>query len=966
MLAWRKAHVSNFEEHGQLADGKLTVFWERVPLAAAEECKDWLQANRQNPTDVAADFKTYDGTWSFTKSFHGRGKGGVVDLFAEFDRTNASTGAVDTALWANARVVAGADQTPGDTHLRVRFTDVDKASLYTLMAAVRGQSYTNPSINGDTYTGTYRAISSQPSLNEDTGKGDLLVILWNKSFTLSSFRNYGLPSQEDVVYIWNVAKDEAQTIINGYMSDGYTVTVGHQVESDVPGTVDLVVSVPSDVSMVPIDYIVGTNCDISTVTQTRLGLTKEELQAFIATFTAQTPGVTKQLSISFNENTGKYNATATTATRDTTGVALDLTIGADEDTVLALTYRYNLTKGSVETYAAGFAAQEQGKQKSLSVSRRADCTYDVVAQVRTTQPIGEALTTIVGRSKDTLETTVYEWGIDKAAVEVFVAGYAAQEQLVNKSVSVSRRADYYFDVVGRTLVKTESQIPISFTIGATEQSVQNSDYIWNMTASALQVELDNRSTKEGGKQKSARISRNRTSSGEEDGTYDAVFNEIVTDNTTVTAAYGTGAESEENVYSFSCTSAEKDAIIAALTDTDLEGNLSVSVGRNQDDTYNISTRRTQQKPSHTSFAWSLGNEQYQIDFWFGQLRATAFAEIEALPQGPEYSISLRRNGDGTYDLTIRRSESAGDQAFFTISNDGTLTEYQHYFGITLAEVTTAIEALSQGGISDRAYSLSSRGDGKYNLRIIESTTKEVDYDAITGIGESVSQRTYWEVGKTIAQIPVIAQETGVAKSLRVDRDSRGQVSLQRQETTIIPWTSSTFIIESQKERTVQGTIYAGHTTIPTITTTYGSVSSQFDAGTATYSGIIREVIFTAESGDEDHWDNFTSSAWIVTTQRFYGHLAGKKYFIDAPIWYKVKQTRSRSSAENFINYGPGGTITLPKHPATQPGAGSDVKIIGGNKYRATYIHGLYDGHTSLEKAMVAGAAWIFDTWTQVG
>ena len=837
MLAWRKAHVRESTESGQVSDGVLRVFW-TVPIAAKEGARDWLKANRSSVEGTTAypitvDGADYEDTYRLVRADYGEIRAKTIELVATYALDH------DTTLdWTNARVDEGFERQPDDEWIRVVFPSINHSNLKTLRDATRDQEYTDPVINGDTFTGTYKVLATTIRWSEDQSSGDLLITMGDPQHSLKAFRDVDVPSHEEVTYFWNVPDKEAQALIDGFQNtEGTTVTVSRPAE--VPGTVNIVVAIPQS-NIEALEAEVGSGCDTTTITRYKWNLTKADLEVFLVDYRENTPGQVKSVQVSYNSSTGRWNATGTIQDKhlygEGTGHAhateLKIPFGLSHDSVVGIAshithnyhYRWNLSKDELELFANEFTKEKNRADKTsvrFSISRHAGgCIYDALAIIERVDSYEEE---VVLESKSSKETTEY-----------------------NLELSDVERADFI-------------------------------------------AALDARKEEDGVK--------------------------------------------------------------------------SLSLSRNQNGNFNAVLRTNESKPANKSFVWNTGAQRHTIDWYYGQKQKEAFTIIDGLEDDGATSdgISMSRGGNGYYNLIVRSDTSNGDSIGGKIGNIARTEEFDYKWGISKEDLALELGTIGiDDSRTDKNVRICRNGDGTIDLQVTKIDEREAaqTHNVDRGVNYLVENEFGWSGPiEKVPQVPDHVQGTHEAVSLQ--RDANGNIDYVKASKTVTPFTSEIFVTGSTKDKLTHGWLFSGYTSIPQITGR-GSVEVKLDKATGTYEGMVREVIL-AKGDDLDPWKTF-ESGWMVYRKNVEANKGNHKYTKDVLIIYKVLQTFSRPTAEAFLNEGPAkesdpdgdelpttglvGGVARVRGPLPA-GIGSKIDIIGGDRYRVTFVDSFWDGTTKV-------------------
>jgi len=326
-------------------------------------------------------------------------------------------------------------------------------------------------------------------------------------------------------------------------------------------------------------------------------MTEAELNSFTSGYATQEDGKTKSVSLN-RRSDGYFDAVGRVATSSISVAEFIATIGAAWDTSETITWKWGLTEAELTSFAAGYATQEDGVTKSLSINRRSDGYFDAVGREAETEIAVATVTATVGQSWDSVEVTIWKWGLTLAELNAFTATYSAQEDGITKSVSVNRRSDGYFDAVGRTLTTTIATATFTAIVGSAWDEVTTTVWKWGLTEAEVTAFVGGYSASETGKRKSVEVNRRA------DGKYDAVARVVQSnsaENLTVTIAE-TSFSKETRVYNWGVDPDDLAALLTAFESATARSRKAVNVSRRQDGNYDVvlSTTATTERAGATT------------------------------------------------------------------------------------------------------------------------------------------------------------------------------------------------------------------------------------------------------------------------------------------------------------------------------------------------------------------------------
>ena len=478
MLAWRKAHVRESTESGQVSDGILRVFW-TVPIAAKEGARDWLKANRSSIVGTSSypitiDGANYEDTYRLVRADYGEIKAKTVELVATYGLDH------DTALdWTNARVDEGFERQPADEWIRVRFPSINFSNLKTIRDSVRGITYTDPVINGDTFTGTYKVLATTIRWDEGQSTGDLFITMGDPEHRITSFRDIGVPSQREITYIWNVPDAEVQALVDSYKNiDGTTVGVSRP--TDIPGTANLVVTIPG-LEPEDLDFFFGSQSDTDTFVVYKWNLTKAQLKTFADEYQLNEPGVTKSVQASYNSSTGRWNATAIVAKLELNKEQVKIEdVGVSGHISRTHHYKWNLEAENLKAFADDFPKEQlkaDGKSVRFAYSKHpGGDVYDATAIIEDVDDLEEK---IVIKTPSSEEITEYRLEVDEDEKDLIINNLPGDElQDGARSFSLQRKQNGNYDIIIKTRKSVRAEKTFSWTTGTVNHQI---DFYFGLT-----------------------------------------------------------------------------------------------------------------------------------------------------------------------------------------------------------------------------------------------------------------------------------------------------------------------------------------------------------------------------------------------------------------------------------------------------------------------------------------------------
>jgi len=324
-------------------------------------------------------------------------------------------GWAQTPVWSEARLleeeagpandVADSGAVPASDNptrfLKIKFPNCDPGKVEAIASSLGGVStYSNVVIRGESYSGTWNTVWVATKL-EDDGSGTVTLYLALGQYNIKSYDNFGTEREQDVFYVYDCPKNEAQTIIDAWKAKyrvGSSATTNYSRSN---GLVDLVLRRKTETDFEADFGTTGLDCRY-TETQTAIFGTRDEDAYPI-------PHVTNDAGVSYTR-TARSNGDGTfdiiltkreVRYRDITGLVVEQT--GESKTVQR--QQLGLTDEEVEPME-----EKPGAIKTQRVEVRDDCSRDVTTNTETGK---EQVTTekTVARSyeEETVETTYQKY-----------------------------------------------------------------------------------------------------------------------------------------------------------------------------------------------------------------------------------------------------------------------------------------------------------------------------------------------------------------------------------------------------------------------------------------------------------------------------------------------------------------------------------------------------------------------------
>lgn len=168
-------------------------------------------------------------------------------------------GWAQTAEWSEARLVES-EKGPANNvsdaavaasdnptrFLKVKFPNCDPEKVEQIASGLAGSStYTNPVVRGEQYDGTWNTVWAATKL-EDDGSGTVTLYLALSQYNIKSYDNWGTEREQDIFYVYDCPKNEAQTIVDAWKAQypiGASATTNYSRSN---GLVDLVLRRKTD------------------------------------------------------------------------------------------------------------------------------------------------------------------------------------------------------------------------------------------------------------------------------------------------------------------------------------------------------------------------------------------------------------------------------------------------------------------------------------------------------------------------------------------------------------------------------------------------------------------------------------------------------------------------------------------------------------------------------------------------
>lgn len=642
-LSLDNATLSGRTDTGLLPDGTLQIRHPSIAVGSVNEAVTWIKANRLTldgtTTAFSVQHNSFDDKWRL---------GAISQTVNEKDRefvtlvVNYSRIYDTTLVWENARILSGEDGSEGDKFQSVEFKNLDRDQVPALLASERGKTYASGFTvgAGPAVTGEWVVLAASHRWDED-GSGIIVLHLGDPEFTLTGFRNFGLPNHQEVIWLWNIPKKDAQAVINGYMDEGYSASAQHSLAGDIPGTVDITVT-NNNVTSTEIDVLgIGTTCDVSTSTYHRFGLTTSEAQAFADGFSDKEDGVTKSVRLSYDGRTGKYRALATVSTRDM-DTQRHTSIIADSEHTTTTSYReWGVSKDGLEQFlqSPDWSKGDPRTSKRLSLNRNQDCSFDIVA---TSTLVDKLNTSFLHGTKHAQQSFDYHFQCSEAEKDAILSQLENDDTITGRrDVRVSRTSSDTYQVTISIAKEKRASMSFSWSAGTIVNEIKIRFGIEEEDAFSEILALPADSA-------NYRISLSRGG----DGTYDLVIRSTIDPGDELVGTIGNIANQDSYEFKFGVDNGDVTAAFNAMGNDSTRVDKSIRLRRNFDGKYDLTTVKSEVKDYVANWPIAIGS-----NFVAREARHWGKA-VEDIPglnftQGEEKTIAASRDRQGNFTFAER-------------------------------------------------------------------------------------------------------------------------------------------------------------------------------------------------------------------------------------------------------------------------------------------------------------------------
>lgn len=293
------------------------------------------------------------------------------------------------ADWLEARLVEGergpandvsdADAVPATDNptrfLKVKFPNCDPAKVEAIAVSLGSiATYSNVVVQKAPYTGTWNTVWAATKLEED-GSGTVTLYLALAQYNLKSYESIGTEREQEIFYVYDCPKNEAQTIIDAWKAK-YPVGAGATTNySRSNGLVDLVLRRRISTTVAADFGRVGADCRYSESQTAIFGTSDDE--AYPIPADGEIPAGT-----SYSRNV-RGNGDGTYDVYLTVKEVKYRSIGAFAIERNALSSTDESQQLGVTDEEVASLTQEDGKIKRRDVSIKDDCSKDVVDRTTT-------------------------------------------------------------------------------------------------------------------------------------------------------------------------------------------------------------------------------------------------------------------------------------------------------------------------------------------------------------------------------------------------------------------------------------------------------------------------------------------------------------------------------------------------------------------------------------------------------
>lgn len=319
-------------------------------------------------------------------------------------------GWAQTPVWSEARLLeeeSGPSNNVSDSgavpasdnptrFLKIKFPNCDPGKVEAIASSLGGVStYSNVVIRGENYSGTWNTVWVATKL-EDDGSGTVTLYLALGQYNIKSYDNFGTEREQDIFYVYDCPKNEAQTIIDAWKakySVGSSATTNYSRSN---GLVDLVLRRRTNTDFEADFGTTGLDCRY-TETQTAIFGTAND-KAYPIPAVDHDAGISYTRTVRRNGD-GTFDVILTKREvryRNIDGLVVEQT--GDSETIQR--QQLGLTDEEVEPME-----EEPGAIKTQRVEVRDDCSRDITTNTEIGKEQVTTEKTVAGSYEETTTST---------------------------------------------------------------------------------------------------------------------------------------------------------------------------------------------------------------------------------------------------------------------------------------------------------------------------------------------------------------------------------------------------------------------------------------------------------------------------------------------------------------------------------------------------------------------------------
>ena len=180
--------------------------------------------------DPMAGRETYEGRWR--QAFVRRVKQGDVTKLVQVLRK----GYAQEIKWDEARVrtkrglrdqPTGGNPSDEEKYLEIYWPNLAIEKLETMAETLGDSTYTDPVVESESYEGEWNNLAVGVEKADD-GSGVITLSLAIAKYRLDSYTTWLTHRNDNVIYLWGYAKDEAQAVIDAWKAKGRAATMSRR------------------------------------------------------------------------------------------------------------------------------------------------------------------------------------------------------------------------------------------------------------------------------------------------------------------------------------------------------------------------------------------------------------------------------------------------------------------------------------------------------------------------------------------------------------------------------------------------------------------------------------------------------------------------------------------------------------------------------------------------------------------